>query len=203
MKLIYPPTQKTPALAGDECVGRTLRSPAVKDRAKKSLAARLCEATASLRRSRASADSADPPAGEAGKLGTLGYARGGLHFAWVLLVLSFAALTPPVFSEDKSPQNHSASISSEDFLSSQFAAEFKQHQYSKALEALEDLAKKYPEDPLITRYRALTLEKLGRLSEATQAYQKLLAKDPGQVTARIFLGKAYVPSGFFPPEMAT
>jgi len=36
MKLpgFYPPTQKTPALAGDECVGRILRSCADKDAAK-------------------------------------------------------------------------------------------------------------------------------------------------------------------------
>ncbi len=32
--LFYPPTQKTPRMRGDECVGRILRSFAVKDEAK-------------------------------------------------------------------------------------------------------------------------------------------------------------------------
>ena len=52
--------------------------------------------------------------------------------------------------------------------------------------------KKYPNDALILRYRALTLEKLGRFDEAIKVYQEILSKDPNYVPAHLFLGLAYI-----------
>ena len=89
-------------------------------------------------------------------------------------------------------ESSSESISSQEFLASPFAKAFKEQKYSKAIEALKELKKKYPEDPLILRYEALTLDRMGKTQEAIGAYQKLLAKDPGQVPVRIFLGRAYI-----------
>ena len=86
-------------------------------------------------------------------------------------------------------------VSSEEFLASPFAKAFKARQYAKALNALEDLTKKYPEDPLVLRYEALTLEKTERLPEAITAYRKLLSRYPDQAPARIFLGRAYARKG--------
>ena len=88
--------------------------------------------------------------------------------------------------------NNKDHISSKEFLSSPFAKAFKARQYEKALQVLQDLAKKYPNDPLILRYEAVTLVRLGRTQEAIAAYKNLLARNPDEASARIFLGRAYV-----------
>ena len=99
-----------------------------------------------------------------------------------------------IFADDLQ-KNRSSSISSQEFLSSPFAKFFKEHQYQKALNVLTELAGKYPEDPIILRYEALTLERLGRTQEAISIYQKILAKHPNLASARFFLGRAYVSKG--------
>ena len=109
-----------------------------------------------------------------------------IYLYCLFIGLFFAVLNPPAFS---------SSISSEVFLTSPFAKTFRKHQYSKALKALKDLENQYPDDPLILRYEALTLDRMGRTQEAIDIYRKLLAKDPAQIPARIFLGRAYVRKG--------
>ena len=99
-----------------------------------------------------------------------------------------------VFAEGRQ-KNRSSSISSQEFLSSPFAKFFKQHQYQKALDVLTELSRKYPDDPIILRYEALTLERLGRTQEAISIYQRILAKHPNLASARFFLGRAYVSKG--------
>ena len=64
-----------------------------------------------------------------------------------------------------------------------------------ALADLDAMRAKYPDDPLILRYRGRTLEKLGRRKEAIAAYRRILAADPKQVPARLFLGLAYAKEG--------
>jgi tetratricopeptide (TPR) repeat protein len=83
-------------------------------------------------------------------------------------------------------------ISSEAFLSSDFVKFFKDKEYSKALKAIDALAAKYPDDPLVLRYRGFTLEKLVRNEEAITIYKQILSKDPNYVPARIFLSRAYL-----------
>ncbi len=56
---------------------------------------------------------------------------------------------------------------------------------------LDALLKKYPSDPLILRYRALTLDKLDRRKEAIAEYQKILAQNPNHAPTHLFLGLAY------------
>ena len=118
-----------------------------------------------------------------------------MPFFWALILFFFADSTPFAFSENKTPQNHSGAISSEEFLASPFAKAFKGRQYSKALTKLEDLKNQYPDDPLILRYEALTMEKAGRIPEAIAAYQKLLSHYSDQAPARIFLGRVYAGKG--------
>ncbi len=118
-----------------------------------------------------------------------------VYFAWVLSFLFFASLSPSAVSAIDVPKNHHASISSQEFLASPFAKFFKKHQYQKALDVLTDLDKKYPEDPIILRYEALTLERLGRTQEAIPLYQKILSEHPNLVSARFFLGRAYASEG--------
>ena len=90
---------------------------------------------------------------------------------------------------------NTARISSEEFLSSDFSAYFKQGKYAQALAEADRLLARYPDDPLILRYRARTLEKLGRRKEAITAYRKILAMDPKNIPARLFLGLAYAKEG--------
>lgn len=88
-----------------------------------------------------------------------------------------------------------AEIPSQEFLSSDFAVFFRAKEYTKALKSSGALLKKYPKDSLISRYRALTLEKLGRPDEAIKLYQEILVGNPGYVPARMFLGLAYSRQG--------
>jgi len=56
------------------------------------------------------------------------------------------------------PVLFAAEISSKEFLSSDFIASFRNQEYNKALKDSDTLLKKYPQDPLLLRYRARTLE---------------------------------------------
>jgi len=85
-----------------------------------------------------------------------------------------------------------AEISHKEFLSSNFAKYFKNKEYEKALQESNVLLKKYPGDPLILRYRALTLEKLNYPQEAIQLYQDILQVHPNDIPARLFMGLAYI-----------
>ena len=114
----------------------------------------------------------------------------------LFLLLFFCGLNFTIPNEAYAKtENSFRPISSEEFLSGSFASAFKERQYSKALKALEDLKNQYPNDPLILRYEALTLDRLGRTQEAINAYQKLLSQYPDQAPARIFLGRAYIRKG--------
>lgn len=92
-------------------------------------------------------------------------------------------------------------ISAEEFNSSEFSELFQDGDYEAALDALEPLLKRYPDDPLLLRYRAMTLDRLGRSKEAVAQFQKILEKEPHHVPSRFFLGEAYERAGM--PEKAT
>ena len=106
----------------------------------------------------------------------------------------FATLTGCFIPQALAKENHSL-ISKEAFLSSDFPRLFKARQFQKALDAVDALRKKYPNDPLILRYRALTLDKLGRHQEAIAAYREILSRDPNHVPTHLFLGLAYARAG--------
>ena len=86
-------------------------------------------------------------------------------------------------------------ISKEEFLSSDFPKYFKKREFNKGLEASESLLKKYPNDPLLLRYQALTLDKLDRRREAIADYKKILSQNPKHVPTHLFLGLTYARDG--------
>lgn len=88
-------------------------------------------------------------------------------------------------------------ISIEEFTRSSFADHFRSGNYPEALAALDPLLERYPHDPLLTRYRAVTLDRLGRSREAIRILLSLLEKAPDHVPSRYFLGLAYARSGDF------
>ena len=65
---------------------------------------------------------------------------------------------------------------------------------------MDALRTTYPDDPLLLRYRALTLTRLQRPTEAITIYRQLLAQDPQHVPTHLFLGQAYQQAG--DPEAA-
>ena len=88
-----------------------------------------------------------------------------------------------------------ARISSEEFISSPFSDFFKVGNYPSALDALEALAKQYPDDPLVRRYQAIVLDRLTRYDEALAIYQELLVQDPTNVPTRFFRAQTYFRKG--------
>lgn len=116
-------------------------------------------------------------------------------FAW--LVFLFLSL---VGSADLAVQNAfakegAALVSKDEFISGDFPKLFRARQFQKALDALDILLKKYPDDPLILRYRALTLDKLGRRRESISAYKEILSQNPHHAPTHLFLGLAYARDG--------
>ncbi len=113
------------------------------------------------------------------------------------LITFFLLFTPVAgsFVPDALAKENRSLISKEAFLSSDFPHLFKKREFQKALEAIDHLIKKYPDDPLLLRYRALTLDKLGRHEEAITAYQEILSRNPNHVPTHLFLGLAYARAG--------
>lgn len=83
-----------------------------------------------------------------------------------------------------------AEIPHKEFLSTDFIRSFKNQEYKEALKGAGELLKTHPNDPLILRYRALTLEKLHHPAEAISLYHEILAAHPHDIPARLFLGLA-------------
>ena len=104
--------------------------------------------------------------------------------------LAEAARKPSVSSPNESPR-----ISTEAFLASPFARYYQAKEYPNALKALDALLQTYPDDPLILRYRARVLARLGWTKDAIALYRRLVSQDPRHAPTRIFLGEAYLRSG--------
>ena len=113
------------------------------------------------------------------------------------LIGAFLTVTPIGVSAESSPNpgHRAPRISSEAFLASPFARAFQAGDYAGALKALDTLAATYPDDPLVLRYRALVLMRVGRANDAIAIYRNLLARAPQHVPTHLFLGQAYQQSG--------
>lgn len=101
----------------------------------------------------------------------------------------------PVFFGPRAFADQPRLITSETFLSSDFVKYFKNKDYFKALSAIDALAAKYPDDPLVLRYRGFTLEKSGKRADAINTYKQILSKNPDYAPARIFLSRVYLKDG--------
>ena len=115
----------------------------------------------------------------------------------VAVFFSFLHFGLAAFADDsgKKQKGSQRMISSGEFLSGNFSELFKNKEYPKALAAIDALAAKYPDDPLVLRYRGFTLEKLGRGKEAITLYKQILLRHPEYAPVRIFLSRAYLGAG--------
>lgn len=116
-------------------------------------------------------------------------------YLWMVLLIGGFFLLPPRVSEAKEATKKEEAISAEEFRSSAFAELFQDGNYEVASDALEPLLKRYPNDPLLLRYRAMTLDRLGRSKEAVAQFGEILKLDPNHVPTRYFLGQAYARAG--------
>jgi len=89
----------------------------------------------------------------------------------------------------------SQEIAPDQFLSSDASRYFQAGDYEKALVALNQLEQSFPKDELIQRYRAMTLDRLGKSDEAIVIFNALLEKNPKHIPTRYFLGQAFARSG--------
>ncbi len=78
----------------------------------------------------------------------------------VFSITAEAKTTPSAGSSSQSSR-----ISTEALLASPFAHAFQTKDYAAALKALDAPAHTYPDDPVLLRYRALVLTRLGRTKE--------------------------------------
>lgn len=121
------------------------------------------------------------------------------YLFFVIVAVSFCSLffSLIVFADDagRKQKDNSRLISTEAFLSSDFVKFLKNKEYPKALRVIDVLVVKYPFDPLVLRYRGLTLEKLGRRKDAIGAYKQILSKNPKYFPAMISLSRAYISAG--------
>ena len=104
----------------------------------------------------------------------------------------FIAAVTIFFSVLAHSPSFAAQIPSDKFIKSQFIKSLQKKDYKKALKESEALLRKYPDDPLIMRYRALTFEKLGKPDEAIKVYKEIFKKHPDYVPAHLFLGLAFI-----------
>ena len=108
-----------------------------------------------------------------------------------IIVCLDAALTDVRAEARKNSFRQSPRIADQTLLASPFARAYQAGDYAGALTALDALAQTYPEDPLILRYRAIVLAKLGRTKDAIKIYRRLLSRNPQHVPTHLFLGQAY------------
>lgn len=114
-----------------------------------------------------------------------------IYVACLVLFLVFNPTSLRAADKNQSPEM----ISTEEFLQSQAAALFQDGEYERALDALTPLLKQYPKDPLLIRYKAMTLDRLGRSEEAIALFEQLLKENPDHIPTHYFLGQAYERAG--------
>ena len=82
----------------------------------------------------------------------------------------------------------SAALTPKAFLETPAATAFKAGDFEAALSGFEALRAEHPDDPLVLRYLAMTLDRLERHEEAIEALRRALAERPDNAALHFFLG---------------
>lgn len=107
------------------------------------------------------------------------------HFRWAFLsFFCFSLMTSVTLAETDR-------ISAEEFVSSAAGELFQAGDYERALDATKGLLETFPGDPLLRRYQAIMLDRLGNSEEAIQIFQDLLSEDPRHIPTHYFLAEAF------------
>lgn len=86
-------------------------------------------------------------------------------------------------------------ITAEAFVASDAGKYFQTGDYEKSLDAIQQLLSRYPKDPLLRRYQAISLDRLGQSDKAVEIFKDLLLDLPDHVPTHYFLGQAYLRQG--------
>lgn len=108
-----------------------------------------------------------------------------------ILVLGSASSPRSTEGATELKRKEATVTSTEEFLFSPAAQLFQAGDYARALEALDRLIERYPGDPLLLRYRAISLDRLGRSEEAIEVFKEILEKNQDHLPTLYFLGQAY------------
>ena len=81
-----------------------------------------------------------------------------------------------------------AALDPKSFLQSPGAEAFRAGEFEAALEGFRALEAAHPDDPLVLRYLAITLDRLDRHEEALDTLERALALDPDNPALHYFLG---------------
>lgn len=92
-------------------------------------------------------------------------------------------------------QEEASAISVEEFTRGGFAQAFESGDYTKALEELKLYLQKYPSDPLLLRYQAITYSYLGENQKSVGIFKRLLENNPNHAPTHYFLGQTYYQMG--------
>lgn len=86
-------------------------------------------------------------------------------------------------------------MAAKDFMRSEPARDFSSGKFEKALAGFEALQIRFPEEPLIQRFRGLALMKLGKKEEAFAAFDQGVKKFPDNIAMRYYLAESLVGLG--------
>lgn len=86
-------------------------------------------------------------------------------------------------------------MAAQEFMQSRPAQEFAGGKYAQALSGFEALLQTYPQDPIILRFRAITILRLKRTEEALAAFQEGLRIAPDNAALHYYFGEAYAQAG--------
>ncbi len=82
-----------------------------------------------------------------------------------------------------------------DFMRSEPAQDFSSGRFEKALAGFETLQIRFPEDPLVQRFRGLALMKLGRKEDAYTVFEEGIKKYPDNIAMRYYLAESLIANG--------
>jgi tetratricopeptide (TPR) repeat protein len=86
-------------------------------------------------------------------------------------------------------------MAAQEFMRSEPAQAFAKGKYKKAIEGFEALILKYPQDPLIYRFRGIALLKTNQGQDAIASFQNGLRIAPDNSALHFYLGQAYAQIG--------
>ncbi len=95
-------------------------------------------------------------------------------------------------AQEEADAQNGKRMSTQGFMQSDAAKAFSRGEYAKALIGLEELQDKYPEDPLIHRFRGIALLRVEKYDEGLKVLKEGVEKYPDNAAMHYYLSEAYL-----------
>ena len=106
-------------------------------------------------------------------------------FALLGFTLIVTNMSPKVYADSSpSEERRKEYLNPKELLKTKAGQLFITRRYGQALQAFEDLAKDYPNDLIIKRYRGACLDHLKRDEEAITAFKQIIELNPSDLPSR-------------------